>query len=438
MSQEESSASQIAICIPDNCGRLIGKRLPVARLSEALDKGMPMPNFHLVTGIDNRPFASLPVTGIHTGFRNGRLRADSRTRFRIPGEPGTDYYIADALDSAGAPMAESPRAMLMRQIARLDALGLGARMASELEFYLFDQTYAALAEQDYRNPKPYHHRHGDNDLLVTAIANGFLDQLVRDLADAGIVVDQIQGEGGTGQLEVNIEPADPLRACDQHAIFKHVVKTRALLAGRSVTFMAKPFQEGAGSGAHVHLCLADGQGRVLLEEGATPGGAAAAFIAGILAYTGDFMALHAPSANSYRRFRRGSFTPLNGGWAWDNRSCLVRLTGSAASARLEFRLPGADANPYFIYTGLIAAGIAGIEQNLALPPPVAGDAAAAALKPLPRDLTEAVQQLEASPVAAAALGAAVQAHLLALAREELEIERGLVTDWDRRRYLEPA
>lgn len=438
MSRRESSATQVAICVPDNCGRLIGKRLPGERLLEALGSGMPMPNFHLVTGIDNRPFTSLAVTGIHTGFRNGRLRADRDSRFRIPGEPATDYYIADAFHSSGALVEEAPRAMLKRQLARLDALGLCARMASELEFYLFEEPYSALAEKDYRDLAPYHHRHGDNDLLVTGIANAFLDPLVKDLADAGLVVDQIQGEGGVGQLEVNIEPTAPLRACDQHAIFKHVVKARALLAGRSVTFMAKPFQDQAGSGAHVHLSLAGADGHNLLAEGEAPKGPAAAFIAGILAHTDAFMLLHAPCANSYRRFRKGTFTPLNGGWAWDNRSCLVRLTGSGQSARLEFRLPGADANPYFVYAGLLAAGIAGLEQALPLPPPVSGDAAVTRLAVLPRDLTEALQRFEASSVAVAAVGRQVHAHLAALGREELEIERGLVTDWDRRRYLEPA
>jgi glutamine synthetase len=436
MSQAE--ALQVAICVPDNCGRFIGKRLPVERLPEALGPGMPMPNFHLVTGIDNKPFTSLRVTGIHAGFRNGRLRADQASRFRVPGEPATDYFIADALDAAGAIVEEAPRAMLKRQLARLESLGLQALMASELEFYLFRQPYAALAEQDYRDPTPFHYRHGDNDLLVTGVANAFLAQITGDLADAGITVDQIQGEGGTGQLEVNVKPAGPLQACDQHAIFKHVVKARALLAGSAVTFMAKPFQDEAGSGAHLHLCLSDADGRVLLEEGKPPAGPAAAFIAGILAHTGAFMALHAPYANSYRRFQQGSFTPMNGGWAWDNRSCMVRLTGSGNGARLEFRLPGADANPYFIYTGLLAAGIAGVEDNLLLPAPVSGDSAQAALESLPRDLTEALQRLDASPLAAAALGEAVHAHLVALTREELETERSLVTDWDRRRFFEPA
>lgn len=438
MTEREGTGAQIAICVPDNCGRLIGKRLPVGRLEEAVREGLAMPNFHLVTGLENKPYGSLRVTGVHTGFRNGKLRPDRESRFRAPGDPCTDYYIADAYDAADAKVDEAPRWILRRQIERLGAAGIRARMASELEFYLFEQSFSELAEADYRNLRPFHHRHGDNDLFVTGVAGEFLSQVTDDLANAGIMVDQIQGEGGIGQLEVNVKPAPPLRACDQHAIFKHVVKTRALLARHSVTFMAKPVEDGAGSGGHVHLSLADAGGKPLLEEGGTPEGLAASFIAGVLAFSRDFVILHAPYANSYRRFRKGTFTPLNCGWAWDNRSCLVRLTGSGTNARLEFRLPGADANPYFVYAGLTAAGLGGVEAGLALPPPVRGDSSAADLPLLPRDLTEALHAFENSKVAVTALGDGVHQHLAALAQEELEIERGHVTDWDRRRCFEPA
>ena len=433
-----TSDTAIAICVPDNCGRLIGKRQPATRLPEALGRGMAMPNFHLVTGLDNKPHAGFAVTGPHAGFPNGRLRADPDSRFVVPGEPATGYYIADALDAAGNPVEEAPRAMLRRQLGRLKAAGLSALMASELEFYLLAQSYPEAARADYRGLEPFHHRHGDNDLLVIGRADGFIEAIVADLAQAGLAVDQVQGEGGTGQLEVNIAPAEPLKACDQHAVFKHVVKARAHLTGRAVTFMAKPFEAEAGSGGHIHLCLRDADSRTLLREDETPSGPAAHFIAGVLAYTGDLMILHLPYANSYRRMRAGSFVPLNCGWGWDNRSCLVRLTGEGAAARLEFRIPGADANPYFSYAGLLAAGLAGIEAELALPAPVAGDAGEASLPLLPRDLTEALIRFESSQVARAALGEAVHRHLTGLARAELEIERGHVTDWDLRRGFEVA
>lgn len=427
---------QIAICVPDNCGRLIGKRQPASRLDEAVEPGMAMPNFHLVTGLENRPCTSLSVTGIHTGFRNGRLKADRSTRFRVPGEPATDYYLSDAFNLAGDPVPEAPRAMVRRQIRRLEAAGLTATMASELEFYLFGQTYSELADADYTRLRPFHHRHGDNDLFVTGLAVSFLERLTGDLHAAGIEVDQIQGEGGVGQMEVNVAPADPLRACDGHAIFKHVVKTRCALDGLSASFMAKIADDQAGSGGHVHICLQDSAGRCLLDEGQTPTGPAAAFLAGLLAFSGDFMLLHAPYANSYRRIRPGTFTPQNAAWGWENRSCMARLTGAGRSARLEFRLPGADANPYFVYSGLLAAGLAGIERELALPPEVQGDSSALDLPRLPGDLTEAVHAFARSEIAQEALGEDVHAHLLGLAREELQIERARVTDWDRRRCFE--
>jgi glutamine synthetase len=431
-------AARVAVCVPDNSGRLIGKRLPASRFEEAAGAGMPMPNFHLVTGPENRPYSNLRVTGPNTGFRNGKLRIDRETRFAVPGDEDTAWFLADALDEAGRDVEQSPRRILSRQVQRLEAAGLTASAASELEFFLFDQTYAELASGDYREFRPFHHRHGDNDLLVTGTVTPFLDRLTADLAAAGLEVDQVQGEGGTGQLEVNIRPAAPLRAADQHVVFKHVVKARALLEGRAVTFMAKPFEHESGSGGHMHLGLRDRDGQALLRAGEAPDGLAASFLAGILAFTGDFMPLYAPSANSYRRFVPGAFTPLNAAWAWENRSCMIRLTGAGRNARFEFRLPGADCNPYFAYAALFASGLEGVARGLALPPATSGDAGDADLPQLPRDLTEAVARFSGSEVARAALGTDVHDHLVGLVENELAILRRRVTDWDLRRGFETA
>lgn len=436
MTKAKDLNSHAVICVPDNCGRLIGKRLPASRLCEAMADGMPMPNFHLVTGVENVPFTSISVTGEHTGFPNGRLVADPNTAFAVPGETSTTYYLSNARDGNGRLADEAPRTILTRQIAKLEAAGIRALMASELEFYLFNQSYAALADADYRTFRPFHHRPGDNDVFVTGLVREFLEQLEFDLAAAGIDVDQAQGEGGAGQLEVNMAPSTPLYACDRHAVFKHIVKVRAGLDGRAVTFMAKPFTETAGSGGHIHMSLSNADGGVLLAENQTPTGVAASFLAGVLAHTAAFSILHAPYANSYRRLTKDNFTPLNASWAWDNRSCLVRLTGRGDNARLEFRLPGADANPYFVYAGLLAAGLAGVEQNLALPGAASGDASNSDLPSLPRDLTEALGVFQQSAIARDAFGENVHGHLVALAREELAIERRHVTDTDLRRCFE--
>jgi glutamine synthetase len=140
MSELAPETQRIAVCVPDNSGRLIGKRLPASRFDEAAGDGMPMPNFHLVTGPENRPYANLRVTGPHTGFRNGRLRIDRETLFAVPGDEGTAWFLADALGETGGPVEEAPRRILLRQLERLQAAGLTASCASELEFFLFDQS----------------------------------------------------------------------------------------------------------------------------------------------------------------------------------------------------------------------------------------------------------------------------------------------------------
>ncbi len=433
---ERLPASEIAVAVVDTCGRLIGKRLAARRLAEAIDPGMPMPNFHLVTGITNVPFTTLAVTGPATGFRNGRLRVDPATRFRVPGEPTTDYYLTDALTLDGRPVAEAPRSILRRQCEHLAAAGFLASMASEPEFYLFDQSFAELARQHYRDLHPFHHRHGDNDLFVTSIVKGFIDRVTHDLAEAEIDIDQVQGEGGTGQLELNMAPKPPLAAADAHAVFKHILKLRALLDDKALTFMAKPFTTEAGSGGHVHLCLAKPGAGPLLVPGERPDGDVAAFMAGVLAHSADFMILHAPYGNSYRRLVPGTFTPLAASWGWENRSCLLRLTGSGAGARFEFRLPGADANPYLVYAGLIGAGLAGLEAGLELSEETLGDAALQPLSELPREPHEALARFAGSRVVEAAFGPLVQAHLSELFAAELEAERRQVTDQDLVRCFE--
>jgi glutamine synthetase len=126
-------------------------------------------------------------------------------------------------------------------------------------------------------------------------------------------------------------------------------------------------------------------------------------------------------------------------WGTDNRTCAVRCVGAGASFRFEFRIPGADANPYLALAAVIAGGIEGIDRALELPPPTEGNAYKASSAPaLPRDLTESVALFSASDVAARAFGAGVRDHYCALARRELDAVRRSVTDWDLERGFERA
>lgn len=431
------AATQIAICVPDNIGRLIGKRLPAGRWDEICRAGMPMPDYFLVTGVDNRPHGDLAVTGYHTGFNNGILRPLPATRFTLPTEPDTAFFLADALRADGTPYEEAVRNILARQIARLARHGLTASFASELEFYLYRTSYAEAFAGDYRNLAPFHHRHADNDILNAGFAEPFLAAVRAAMAANGIACEATQGEGGVGQYEINIRHAEPLAMADRHVLFKHLVKALAQERGLAATFMAKPSESEPGSGGHIHLSLQDGRGEPALGAGGSLSELGRSFLAGLLSYTPELTLLHAPLVNSYRRLQPGSFAPINVCWSGDNRTAMVRVLGGAVT-RFEFRLPGADMNPYLSFAAVLAAGLEGIDRRLAPPPPIAGSAYGKELPTVPGDLSEATALFAGSALAAQALTPAVHAHVLALARKERDEHRRAVTGWQLRRYFDTA
>jgi glutamine synthetase len=431
----------VAVAVPDAFGRLIGKRLTYAAWQRAVSAGvLAMPEFHLITDARNVPVSGSPVTGVQNGFRNGLLAPDRSTERRLPWDESTTIVLCDALGPDGQPAEAAPRWVLRRQVERLSALGLSSGFASELEFYLYQTSYEHLAETEYRAPRPAYHRAGDNDLLVDSIVEPLLGDIRRLMPQAGIPIELSQGEGGVGQFEVSLRYAPPVEMADHHAVYKLGVKTLAQRRGLAVTFMAKPETAQVGSSCHVHVSLRDESGANAVcgrDDRLTRIGEQ--FLAGLLAYSSELCLLFAPTTNSYRRLLPGSWAPAAVTWGVDNRTALVRLCGAPGDRRFEFRVPGADANPYLAFAGILAAGIGGIEQDLSPPPPTTGDASILeGATVLPRDLAEAITRFAGSELAVAGFGSDVCANLVALARQELDVARREVTDRDRARYFEVA
>lgn len=428
----------IVICAPDNAGRLIGKRIPAERWESVRARGLPMPDFHLISGIENVPLEGLAVTGRHRGFPNGLLLPIHETMCHPSWEPGSALVLCDVADASGQPVGHAPRAILRRQLARLAETGLTATFASELEFYLFTTPYQRARASGYQELVPSYHLHADNDILIAGYDNEFITAVRQAMDSVGVVIDQWQGEGGPGQHEINLRYAEPLLMADRHVLYKHGVKALAQSRGLSVTFMAKPFTGQPGSGCHVHLCLYGSDQRPAFgAHDLSPLGRS--FLAGLLAYGPELALLHAPYANSYRRLQPESFAPVNATWGWDNRTCMVRVVGRDATCRFEFKVPGADVNPYLSFAAIIAAGLAGLERDLEPPDPVPGDAWTASPAPqLPADLTEAVTAFAGSKLAEQAFTPAIHQHLLGLAEAELRATRRHVTDWEIRRGFENA
>ena len=257
------------------------------------------------------------------------------------------------------------------------------------------------------------------------------------MAGAGMPVEDSKGECNFGQHEVNFRYADALAMADDHTIYRNGAKEIALQHGRALTFMPK-FDEREGNSCHIHISLWQG-GRSLFPDDSGHGRSAlfSSFLAGILAHLRGLTYFLAPTVNSYKRFQRGSFAPTALVWAEDNRTCSLRVVGHGNGMRVEVRVAGGDANPYLAFSALIAAGLAGIDDDLELEPAWEGSGYDATDRPhVPATLREAIALLEGSEVARAALGAEVVEHYLHAARIEQQQFDQVVTDWELRRSFE--
>jgi len=266
-----------------------------------------------------------------------------------------------------------------------------------------------------------------------------VEPLLRDLRnvmyDAGLTVESAKGECHFGQHEVAFRFAEVLTTADNHSVYKNTAKEIADQHARSLTFMAK-YDGREGNSCHIHLSLRGLDGELVFADGHHRSALYDQFVAGVLATMYEFTLLYAPNINSYKRFADGSFAPTTIAWGTDNRTCAVRLVGHGAGMRMENRVPGGDVNPYLAIAGMLAGGLHGLAEGLALEPELIGNAYESGRRTVPRTLREARDAFAASAVARAAFGDAVVDHYVHAADTELAAFEATVTDWERRRGFE--
>ena len=199
----------------------------------------------------------------------------------------------------------------------------------------------------------------------------FLDVVLQRLDGLGIPIEGWHDEAGPGQFELNLDPADPVTACDRVIRIKQVLREVALEQGCSVTFMAKPSHE-YGNGLHVHHSLArDGEPMFYAPDGHELSDLTRHWIGGLMATMPAAMSIFCPNINSYRRVVGFAAAPTVASWGEDDKSAAVRvLSRSPKAARIENRVAGGDANPYLVLAAVLAGGIAGIEQSIEPPAPL--------------------------------------------------------------------
>ena len=318
-------------------------------------------------------------------------------------------------------------------------------LASELEFFLFSETYASARAKGYRDLALSQAYNEDYHLLSGGFAEPVIGAIRRGVDASGVPVEFSKGEASPGQHEINLRYAQALEMADRHVIYKLAAKEIAAQHDAAISFMAKWHEVHGGNSMHVHMSLRDPAGRALFEgdRALDPGGSVRGSetfrhaVGGLLAHSRALSLLFAPNVNSYKRYREGTFAPTRIAWSYDNRTVGYRVVGHGPSLRIECRIPGGDANPYLVYAGMIAAALDGIENKTDPGPLFEGDAYAAADLPrVPASLPEAIDAFASSAWLQEVLGAEVVAHFAHFAQAEQEAFDRAVTDAEKARYFE--
>jgi glutamine synthetase len=439
----DGSIDTVLVCFVDMQGRLMGKRFHAVNFVETSFKETHCCNYLLATDLEMATPDGYASTSWQSGYGDYVMAPDLGTIRPIPWLDGTAMVLCDVLDHhTHEPVPHSPRAILKKQIKRLEALGFEAKMATELEFFLFEKSFDDIRKSGFRDLAPISGYNEDYHILQTTKEEGVMRPIRNHLFTAGLPIENSKGEAEAGQEELNIRYAPALDCADHHSIAKHAIKEIAWQQGRAATFLPKWHKDRVGSSSHVHQSLWIKDESAFFDKSRPHGMSQVMehYMAGLIKYAPDYTYFLAPYVNSYKRFSKGTFAPTKTVWSVDNRTAGFRLCGeNTKGVRVECRIGGSDLNPYMAQAVMLAAGIKGIEDALELPPPTTGDVYQdAKATDIPQTLRAATETLRGSQFLRAALGDNVVDHYTRAAEWEQEEFDLAVTDWEIARGFERA
>jgi len=426
----------------DMQGRLMGKRMHVDFFMDSGFEETHSCNYLLATDMDMNTVQGYQSTGWAKGYGDYALKPDLETLRLIPWLDGTALVMCDVLDHHTHNLIpHAPRTILKHQVARLESLGFKALMASELEFFLFKESYEEAHQKGYQNLTPVSSYNEDYHIFQTTKEEGVMRAIRNGLNGADIAVENTKGEACAGQEEINVRYTNALNMADHHAIIKNGCKEIAWAKGQSISFMAKWHDDAAGNSSHIHQSITSLDGKPLFYEANAKYGMSnlmQKYLAGLMHNARDITYFLAPNINSYKRFSAETFAPTKAIWSMDNRTAGYRICGANSPAvRIECRVGGADLNPYLAMAALIAAGIDGIENNRTLEPEFSGDAYVDdQARDIPQTLRDAVVALDQSSILRRAMGDQVIDHYVHAGRWEQSEHDRQVTDWEINRGFE--
>lgn len=430
----------VIVAITDMQGRLVGKRIHGQYfLDDVLHHGTEGCNYLLAVDMDMNTVSGYEMSSWDRGYSDFVMEPDMSTLRRVPWQEGAAMVLADVKWLDGKDVLASPRQILRKQIKALADAGMKPMVGTELEFVLFNNTYEDAWNKHYVGLTPSNQYNVDYSLLGGARVEPLLRSIRLNMAGAGMVVESVKGECNFGQHEIAFRYSDALSNCDNHVIYKNGAKEIAAAAGYALTFMAKP-NEKEGNSSHIHCSFRGLNDELVMADESDKennlSDIGRYFIAGQIAHLRELALMFAPNINSYKRYVPGSFAPTAIRWGRDNRTCALRLVGHGAGLRLENRVPGGDVNPYLAVAGIIAAGLDGIKNKMALEPIFEGNAYASDSARVPSTMLEAQKLWSESAWVKETFGANVQDHYTNYAEVEMAAYGKAVTNWELFRNFE--
>ncbi|WP_444462925.1 glutamine synthetase family protein [Rhodobacter capsulatus] len=399
--REHPEVRTIRVAAADLNGVARGKRIPARFANKVFSEGTRFPFSVMNLDIWGEDIEDSPLV-FETGDCDGLLRPTERGFMPMPWlEAPTALLPIWMFHMDGRPYSGDPRQALARVKDRYTALGLTPVVATELEFFLIDDSGTKLRVPP--SPRSGKRRTGGEILSLRALDafDNFFTALYEACEVMDIPADTAISEAGPGQFEINLmHQADPLKAADDTWLFKMLVKGLARQHGFAASFMAKPYDLWSGNGMHTHFSILDKDGENIFNDGTEKGSdALRSAVAGCLAALPGSTLIFAPHQNSYTRLVPNAHAPTGIGWAYENRTAALRIPSSGPSARrIEHRVAGGDVNPYLMIAAILGAALVGIEDKMVPDDPIVGNAYAQYLPQLPATWNLAINQFASCPL----------------------------------------
>lgn len=422
----------VMTAVADLNGQARGKRFPVGRADKAIAGETRMPLSALNVDIWGDDIEDSPLV-FETGDRDGVLKPTERGFVPTPWlATPTAMLPMWMYTDGGKPFAGDPRHALQHVLDRYADRGWSVVAATELEFYLIDDSGDELRPPP--SPRSGKRRLGGEILSLRALDafDGFFTELYDACEAMGIPAETAISESGLGQYEINLVHGPAMKAADDAWLFKLLVRGLARKHGFAASFMAKPYDDWSGNGMHLHFSVIDEDGTNIFDNGGEAGTEILHYaVGGCLEAMKASTLVFAPHGNSYARLVPGSHAPTGIGWAYENRTAAIRIPAGAPPARrIEHRVAGGDTNPYLILAVILGAALTGIEDHAVPPQPLKGNAYQRKLETLPDDWATAIDLFEASELMPRILPKELIRNFVMTKRQELTFY-GELTDSER-------